>query len=500
MWEEAEFKQKDLLKLLIDRVDEFAMVLIDQQGNFQSWHPGVEQQLGYSAEEFIGASGEILLPLKDRVRGGFHRELEHALASGKASDRKWLVKKDGQRIFVNGFSVPLRHPTTGELLGFGKVFTDISQRKKTEDDLSAIARTLDQSVVYIRNWAGVIEHWTAGCQRLYGWSAEEAVGQVADELLHSVYPVSQETVEQQLREGGGWQGEVQQRKKDGTPVYVSAYWVAFFDNAGSAGNVISTHTDITQRLQMQRELEAANEKLTMMALELERSNEELEEFARIASHDLSAPILSARWLVELLQTRHAQSLNKDGQSCLRQVSLGLERMTALIDDVLAHALMGKSAIGSSTAVKAEEAFENAMSNLRKDLELSGATVTVDPLPAIRIQPQPLAQLFQNLLSNAIKYRRADAPLQIHISAERRGDSWQIGVHDNGSGIEPEWFERIFQPFQRRHGEDVGGSGIGLATCRKIVTRAAGKIWIESQIGSGSVFYFLLPGATDLSKL
>ena len=493
MWEQAKVVREGLLELLAAQVDEFAMVLIDPEGNFRSWHPGVEQQLGYTAEEFIGANGEILLPLADRMRGAFHLELKKAASQGKASDRIWLVKKNGQRIFVNGFTVALRHPETNELLGFGKIFTDITERKKTEDDLSSIARTLEQSVVYIQTWNGVIEHWTAGCQRIYGWSAQEAVGRVADEFLHSIYPVPYGSVQQQLRDAGGWQGEIQQKKKDGSPVYVSAYWVAFSDQVDAPRSIISTHTDITQRLQMQRELEAANQQLKSMALELERSNNELEEFARITSHDLAAPILSARWLIDLLQTRHAQALSRDGQDCLRQVSLGLERMTALVEGVLAHAVVGKKAIGASSASKAQEAVANAMSNLQKDLELSGAKVTMDSLPALFIQVQPLAQLFQNLLSNAIKYRRSQVQLCIHISSERRDAAWVIGVHDNGRGIGKEWLERIFQPFQRLDGREVAGSGIGLATCRKIVTRAGGEIWAESDATSGSTFYFLLPG-------
>jgi light-regulated signal transduction histidine kinase (bacteriophytochrome) len=244
---------------------------------------------------------------------------------------------------------------------------------------------------------------------------------------------------------------------------------------------------------MQEELEAVNDRLKRMAVELERSNEELEEFARIASHDLSAPITSTRWLVDLLSTRHAEKLDPSGRDCLKQVSQGLERMAGLVEAVLAHAQLGKSAIGSSVTTQAQTALEIALDNLRKDIESSDAVIRHDPLPELLIEQQALSQLFQNLLLNAIKYRRPDARPVIEISVVREGSMWLIGVRDNGIGIQPEWFERIFQPMQRLHGADIAGSGIGLATCKKIVTRAGGRIWVESQVGSGSSFFFTLPG-------
>ncbi len=244
---------------------------------------------------------------------------------------------------------------------------------------------------------------------------------------------------------------------------------------------------------MQQELEAVNERLEQITLELERSNEELEEFARITSHDLSAPITSTRWLVDLLSSRHGGQLDPSGQECLQQVSRGLERMAGLVEAVLAHAQVGKSAIGSPVTTQAEAALAIAVDNLGKDIENSGAVIRHGPLPELLIQPQALNQLFQNLLSNAIKYRRPDTCPLIEISAMRQGSMWLIELKDNGIGIEKEWFERIFQPMQRLHGAEIAGSGIGLATCKKIVTRAGGRIWVESEVGCGSTFFFTLPG-------
>ncbi len=363
----------DVFELLINELSEIVIVLLDTEGRFISWNPGVQMQFGYTRDEFVGQHLRILFPAADRAAGAAEQELQQARATGRVSDTRWLVNRDGQQVFAEGLIVAIRD-SAGTVVGFGKVIQNVTGRRVAEQDL-----------------------------------------------------------------------------------------------------------------------ERANERLKNMADELQRSNEDLEEFARIASHDLGAPIVSTRWLVDLLSTRHGSELDAEGQKCLKQIRLGLERMSDLVEAVLAHARAGKDAIRSAEPVPAENAFVAALENLRKDVETSGAVISHDRLPDLFIQPQPLTQLFQNLLSNAIKYRRADRPVQIRILVTRKGPMCQIGVIDNGIGIEKEWFERIFQPLQRCHGMDVPGSGIGLATCKKIVTRAGGRIWVDSVVGSGSTFYFTLPG-------
>lgn len=491
MAETTATSQSELLRLLVSQLSEFVIVLLDTNGHFTSWHPGVKQGFEYDAEEFIGEHLDLLLPAPDRLSGVSERELATAAKEGRASDTRWLAKKGGQQVLVEGVIVGLRD-STGKLAAFGKVLRDVTERKKSDEQLRVLAGALEESPVFIRSWDGLIEHWTAGCERLYGWPAKEAVGRSASELLQTTHPQSLEHIKETLLTSGVWQGELGQIKRDGTPVIVSASWVLLSDRGGEHRSIIATHTDITARLQMQQELEAVNERLKRMAAELERSNEELAEFASIASHDLSAPLTSTRWLVDLLSIRHGSQLNTEGQKCLTQISQGLQRMAALVEAVLAHALAGRTAIGSSEATDCTLALRAAEENLQKDIETSGASINHEYLPKVYVEPQPLNQLFQNLLSNAIKYRRPDSPPGIRITAERQGSMWRMGVHDNGIGIEPAWLERVFVPLQRCHGMEIPGSGIGLATCKKIVTRAGGRIWVESE-GSGSSFFFTLPG-------
>lgn len=365
----------------------------------------------------------------------------------------------------------------------------------TQNELqTSLYEALNRSNILIRRLDGTIEHWTSGCQRLYGWTEGEALGSKSHDLLKTKFPVPLEKIQAELLARGAWQGDLTQQHKDGRWLLISTEWALLPDEDGAPLRVISTHNDITSRLEVERELDASNQRLRQMAEELERSNEELEEFARIASHDLSAPITTARWLTDLLATRHSKQLDADGMTCLKQVSSSLERMADLIDAVLAHALAGKGAIAAQQEIDANTALSAAMENLRRDIATSGAVIESAPLPKLRIRSQSLTQLFQNLLSNAIKYHRPGVPPRVEISAVQDGHNWTIEVRDNGVGIEPEWFERIFLPMQRRHGSRVKGSGIGLATCKKIVVRAGGDIWVESELGAGSAFYFTLPSA------
>jgi PAS domain S-box-containing protein len=491
--EQFQAERKGLLDLLVSELSEFIIVLANVEGRFSSWHPGVLHQFGYEAAEFIGMPISILYPESDRSNGEPERELATAASTGKASDTRWLQTKSGKLVLVEGVTLGLRDES-GQLAGFGKVLRHVTERRATEVRLKALTTALEQSTVFIRQLDGTITHWTKGCERLYGWSSSEAIGRYSSDLLRTNFPQPLTLIQDQLMRTGVWQGELGQTRRDGSYVYVSADWVLLTDPATEQTVVICTHTDITSRVQVQAELEVVNSQLERMTLELERSNRELEEFARIASHDLSAPITSTRWLVDLLKAKHSNDLGPDGQKIVRQIGTGLQRMSELVDAVLQHAKVGTTPIGSEEGSDSAAALSAAIEDLRKGIETSGAQISFGELPKVRMTAQALTQLFQNLLSNAIKYRKPDITLEISVVAERDGNSWQFSVSDNGIGIEAEWLERIFQPMQRRHGPEIAGSGIGLATCRKIVTRAGGAIWAESEVGKGTTIRFTVPAA------
>ncbi len=489
--------KQDLLTALVSQLNDYMVLLCDLEGRITAWHQPIKEQLGYAADDIIGRPIDQILSTD-----GGHISFEGNGASlfyPQIPDVNWVVAKSGQKILMSGVTLDLQD-SAGNATGFARILRSVVSYKTSEINSRALVGALDHANVLIRRWDGVIEHWTEGCESLYGFTAAEATGQVLHDLLRTEYPVPLQQVQDELMKTGMWRGELKQRRKNGERVFVSAQLVKLEPTAGQLPLIVSTHSDITSRLEMQHELESANSRLKLMAEELERSNEELEEFARIASHDLSAPITSTRWLVEMLTSRHGNQLDADGQKALAQVAISLERMSDLVEAVLTHAKVGKDPIASLEEADTELALEVAMENLRRDVITTRARITYGRLPSLLIGQQPLTQLFQNLLSNAIKYRRPEASPEIHVSAEQSGALWRVSVRDNGMGIEPEWFERIFLPMQRRHSSKIAGSGIGLATCRKIVNRAGGRIWVESEAGSGSTFFFTLPGMREAGNV
>jgi signal transduction histidine kinase len=240
-----------------------------------------------------------------------------------------------------------------------------------------------------------------------------------------------------------------------------------------------------------RELEDANNTLKKQAVELARSNAELEQFAYVASHDLQEPLRMVASYTQLLARRYRGRLDGDADEFIAYAVDGVTRMQSQIQDLLNYSRLGKKETDfESTDCSA--VLDRALVNLKVAIEESGAKVTSDPLPAVAADGNQLVQLFQNLISNAVKFRNHEPPL-IHVSAKRSGKEWVFSVHDNGIGFEPQFAERIFVIFQRLHAKgDHPGTGIGLAVCKKIVERHGGRIWAEAEPGQGATFYFTIP--------
>ena len=236
---------------------------------------------------------------------------------------------------------------------------------------------------------------------------------------------------------------------------------------------------------------AAEANLLQKVEELNRSNEELGQFAYIASHDLQEPLRMVASYTQLLSRRYKGKLDADADEFIAFAVDGASRMQRLIEDLLAYSRVGTTG-NELVDTSSEYALEQALQNLHWAIKDSGALVTHDPLPTVQADEMQLVQLFQNLVGNAIKYQNPGIP-RVHISAARYGMArWTFAVKDNGLGIDPQYFERIFGMFQRLHKRDeFSGTGVGLAICKKIVERHGGTISVESRPGHGSTFSFAL---------
>jgi PAS domain S-box-containing protein len=255
-----------------------------------------------------------------------------------------------------------------------------------------------------------------------------------------------------------------------------------------AGNqpirMVGIAQDITER-------KRAEEKLRLALADLGRSNKDLEQFAYVASHDLQEPLRMVSSYTQLLARRYQGQLDASANKFIAYAVDGANRMQRLIEDLLAYSRVGARAKGFER-IDCTAALDRALANLKAAIDASGAVVTHGPLPAVVHDNLLLVQLFQNLIGNAIKFH-VEAPPRVHVTAEQKAEEWVFAVRDNGIGIDPQYAQRIFTIFQRLHtNEEYSGTGIGLAICKKIVERRGGRIWVESQPGSGSTFYFTVP--------
>ncbi len=247
-----------------------------------------------------------------------------------------------------------------------------------------------------------------------------------------------------------------------------------------------------QNIQLEQEIrdrKAIEQQLMELNREMKRSNQELEQFAYVVSHDLQAPLGNIASFAQLLENRYREQLDAKAHQFIERIISGSLRMQQLIDDLLQYSRIGRMA-QVMEPVNCEQVLSKALANLETEIHETQSLITHDPLPAIAGNSRGLLQLFQNLISNALKYRRQDISPCIHISASLKEDVWVFSIQDNGIGMETKHLGRIFQIFQRLHSEkEYPGTGIGLAICKKIVELHGGTIWVESCPLQGSVFYF-----------
>ena len=278
--------------------------------------------------------------------------------------------------------------------------------------------------------------------------------------------------------------EMQRPTPDGGSRWISLSGEPVYAEDGTFAGYRGVGKDITERKQAEIALREAHE-------ELKRSNAELEQFAYVASHDLQEPLRMVSSYTQLLLRRFGEKFDGDSREFMGYIVDGAARMKQLIEDLLAYSRVGTRG-KEFREVEVEGVLQRAATNLRAAIQESGAAITWDPMPTVLADDTQLTQLFQNLIGNALKFRSASVP-RVHVFVSSQDAAWHFMVRDNGIGIEPQYFERIFMVFQRLHNKaEYPGTGIGLAICKKVVERHGGRIWVESRPGDGSAFHFTLP--------
>jgi PAS domain S-box-containing protein len=431
-----------------------------------------------------------LLHSEDREKA--HAAVEAALRGKSDYEIEYRVRAgDGWRwVAASGRGL---YRSSGEASGMLGVVQDVSARKEAE----AALRESEERFRNMANHAPVLV-WIADNSKAFTWLndrwlhftgrtiAEEA-GRGWTEPIHAddrdrcgeVYDTSFDARQE-------FEMDFRLRRYDGEYRWFLNHGVPLHDPTGKFIGYIGGCVDITDRIQAEKALQRANDELRL-------ANADLEQFAFAAAHDLQEPLRMMTSYTQLL-ARHFPAAEGAASEYMEHVISAAKRMSLLLQDLLAYTETSRESALPAEPVELNALFDQAVAVLAQTIAEAGAVVTRGDLPVVRGRETNYTQLFQNLLGNALKYRDADKALKIHVSCERRATDWTIRVEDNGIGIDPKYHQQIFGVFKRLHGRSIPGTGMGLAICQRVVERAGGTIWVESQAGAGASFCFTVPRA------
>jgi len=378
-----------------------------------------------------------------------------------------------------------------------------SERPEMEGQIARLHEQIQlldfiQDAVILHDMTGAIIFWNQGAEDMYGWTRPEAMGMISHVFLQTEFPHPIEEITAELLRNERWEGELVQIRRDGSKVVMSSRWALLGSAQGEPLATFQINSDITQR-------KLTEVKLAAFAIQMQRSNRELEEFAEVASHDLQEPLRKIQAFGNRLAVKCAETLDDDSRDYLNRMLTAATRMRFLIDDLLDYSRL---TIKARNYVKVDLTVvcEEVLSDVGQQIERMGGRVEVGDLPTIEADATQMRRLLQNLISNGLKFSREGVPPLIKVEARLLKASaepylkgraatelWELIVQDEGIGFDEKYLDRIFAPFQRLHGHnEFEGTGMGLAICRKIAESHWGSITAKSAVGQGAAFIVTLP--------
>jgi PAS domain S-box-containing protein len=472
-----------LLSAIVDSSDD-AIISKDLNGIITTWNIGAQRVFGYTAAEVIGKPVTILIP-SDRLDE--EPEILSRLKRGERVDHFETIRKrkDGSLLDISLTISPVKDKL-GNIIGVSKIARDITERKRAQAALLASEARFRQladampQIVWTARADGYTDYYNERWYEFTGFARQKSGDLSWAPILHP------DDI-QRCRET--WYGCV----RSGEPYNIEyrfwdrhdRRWRWFIGRAlpvrDADGTIVKWFGSCTDIDDLKR-----------VEDDLRRANQDLEQFAFSASHDLQEPLRSVKIYSELLTVTCGERLDGDALQFLEYVRGGATRMEMLVRDLLTYTQVPKFE-KPPEPTGAGEALTSVLASLAGAISEAGARVVAEPLPSVRVHAAHLQQLLQNLIGNAIKYRSPDRPPVVHVTAERQNEQWIFAVSDNGIGIPSDYKERIFGLFKRLHTSDeYSGTGIGLAICKRIVDRYQGRIWVESEPGRGSTFRFAVP--------
>jgi PAS domain S-box-containing protein len=444
-----------------------------------NWSDEMHRLFGTSPDEFDESYQAYLARIHPEDRGRVDEIVRGAFATGASFEFDHRVLRTDGEVLVLHAHGEVTLGGDGRAVRMTGTAQDVTAQRRAEEASLRLAAIVEQTdaAILANDTEGIITAWNASAERLYGFSADEALGSSISILIPRDHAGEEWMVQARILEGHPLERyETERLRRDGSRVEVSATVSPIRDGDGKIVGASSIAHDISARNRAQRELE--------------RSNAELEHFAYVASHDLSEPLRTVAGFVELLQRRYQGRLDDDADRFIGYAVDGVSRMQVLIDDLLTYSRAGMREL-ELEPVNCAALVARVLRSLDPLIRESEAEITVGSLPTVPADEGQLFQVFQNLISNAVKFNEGAA--RVEVSAEQSRGGWRFSVADDGIGIDPEQTDRIFKMFQRLHGRDeYGGSGIGLALCKRVVERHGGEISFGARDEGGTVFRFTLP--------
>jgi PAS domain S-box-containing protein len=490
----ADLEQKNILKEKNNILESIGdgFYALDANWIITYWNKQAEVTLNKKREDVVGKN--LWEVYEDAKELKFHSEYH------RAKETQQSVTFDEYYPTSNLWFEVSAYPTKE---GLSVYFKDVSIKKISEQKIKETNERFEKvteatnDAIWDYNFEEKVLFWSKGFSTLFQYDLNN-FEPTFDFLLSCIHPDDRnnfiEKIEQFLFDSSknNWFEEYRFLKADGTYAYVMDRAIFIRNNQGRATRAIGAMTDITYRKEYENSLTSLNKILKKQADDLAFSNKELEQFAYVASHDLQEPLRMVTNFLSQLEKKYKDQLDERAEMYIHYAVDGAKRMRQIILDILEFSRIGKID-ESMDFIDLEQIVNEVVLFQNEIIKEKNATILIDKLPVIFNHKTPLKQVFQNLISNALKYAKADESPLIEIRAKELENEWQFSVKDNGIGINGEYFDKIFEIFQRLHvREDYSGTGIGLSIVKKILENMGGKIWVESNEGQGSIFSFIIP--------
>jgi PAS domain S-box-containing protein len=477
--------QQNDFRLLVDSIPDYAIYTLSLEGIVLTWNAGAKRIKGYEADEIIGQHFSRFYPADDRASDKAGFELKTAKEQGRFEEEGWRVRKDGSRFWANVILTPLINEK-GEHIGYGKVTRDLTERRRTDARYRLLTESVKDYGIFMLDTEGIVRSWNLGAEIIKGYKPHEIIGRHFS-TFYTAADIAREHPQDELRRArasGKFEEEGWRVRKDGSQFWANVVITPLIDDNGTLIGFSKVTRDLTTRMQTDKTLRESQ-------VALKKAYDELESFSYSVSHDLRAPLRSMDGFSDILLATIGEQLDEKSRGYLQRIRESSQRMAQLIDDLLNLSRLSQEPLNIKP-VSLSEIAEKVFTSLQKSQPNRKVEIRIEPDLIASADENLVRIAIENLLGNAWKYTsKTDSPV-IEFGLEIAHGKVAYFVRDNGTGFDMNYKEKLFGAFQRLHAaNEFPGTGIGLATVKRIIHRHGGDVSAIGTPGLGATFYFTL---------